>query len=79
VYFFSQVTKPKEPFMQNRESEHTVVTLANAGDLVVRIAQNIVGNEVADTLNGSPLTRSLIQNLSQSKFQQAVSKHIGGK
>jgi hypothetical protein len=64
--------------MKNRESEQTVVTLANAGDLVLRITEQVIGNEVADTLNGSPLNRALIQNLAQTKFQQAVSKYIGG-
>ncbi len=64
--------------MKNRESEQTVVVLANAGDLTLRIAQQVIGNDVADTFNGSPLNASLIQNLAQTKFQQAVSKHLGG-
>jgi len=63
--------------MKNRESEQTVVVLANAGDLVLRISQQVLGNEVADTFNGSPLNAALIQNLAQTKFQQAITKQIG--
>ncbi|MNU19609.1 hypothetical protein D3C71_78400 [compost metagenome] len=63
--------------MKNRESEQTVVVLANAGDLVLRIAQQVLGNEVADSFNGAPLTAGLIQNLAQTEFQQAITKQIG--
>lgn len=65
--------------MKHRESEKTVVVLANASDLVRNISQGVIGNEVADTFNGSPITRGVLHNLAQVKFQAALSKHIGGK
>lgn len=64
--------------MKSRASEQTLVTLANAGELVNNIAQGVIGNEVADTLAGSPLTRGIIYNLAQTQFQSAVSTYVGG-
>lgn len=63
--------------MQLRESEKTVVTLANAGELVRQISQQVLGNEVADTFNGNELTRGVIFNMAQVKFQGAVAKYVG--
>lgn len=62
--------------MKLRESQQTLTTLANGAELVRHIAQGVVGNEVADTFNGSPLTRGVLYNLAQTKFQSAVSKHL---
>lgn len=59
------------------ESERTLVTLANASELVVSIAHNIVGNEIADTFNGSPLSRELVHKLAQTVFHTSLSKYIG--
>lgn len=65
--------------MKSKKSERTLVTLANASELVVGISQAVVGNEVADTFNGSPITRSMIHQLAQTKFQQKVSAFTGAK
>lgn len=58
--------------MKLRESQQTLTVLANAAELVQHITRNIVGNEVADTFNGSPLTRGVLYNLAQAKFQSAL-------
>ena len=63
--------------MIHKETERTVVTLANASELVLCVTQCVVGNEIADTFNGSPLSRGLIHNLAQSTFQSAVGKYLG--
>lgn len=62
--------------MQFRESEKTLTTLGNGSELVRAIAQGVVGNEVADTINGSPLTRSIIFNLAQTRFQAHLGKYL---
>jgi hypothetical protein len=62
--------------MKSRESQHTVVVLANASELVRHIVQGVVGNEVSDTFNGSPVTRSSLYHLSQTKFQAAAAKFL---
>jgi len=63
--------------MKLKESEQSLVTLANASELVTNVAQCVIGNEVADTFNGSTLTRDLIHNLAQTTFQSSVSKFLG--
>ena len=65
--------------MQNKQSETTLVTLANAAELVRTVVQEIVGNEVADTLNGSPLTRAVLYDFAQTEFQAATAKYLGGR
>ncbi len=64
--------------MKNRESQHTLVVLANGSDLVNNIIQGVIGNEVADTFAGSPLSRGVIHNLAQTQFQAAINKTVGG-
>lgn len=63
--------------MNHPESVSTLVTLANANELVCAIVQGVVGNELADSVNGSPLTRSIIFNLTQAEIQAAQSKVLG--
>lgn len=63
--------------MKLPQSEQTLVTLANASELVNNIAQGILGNEVADTFAGSPLSRAVIYNLAQTQFQATLAKHMG--
>ena len=63
--------------MKLRESQETLVTLANASELVANIAQAVVGNDIADTFDGSPLTRAVLHDLSMTKFQAALSKQLG--
>ena len=48
----------------------TLATLANANELVRYVAQEVVGNEVADTINGSPISRDTIYALSQAAFMK---------
>lgn len=64
--------------MKLRQSEQTVVTLANAGELVRNITQGVLGDDVADTLNGTPINRDVTTALAQVTFQQSVSKYING-
>jgi hypothetical protein len=65
--------------MQLQDSHRTVCTLANAAELVAAIAQGIVGNDVADTIDGSPLTRATIFNLAQLNFQENLGTYLGGE
>lgn len=65
--------------MQLQDSHRTVCTLGNGAELVAAIVQGVVGNDVADTLDGSPLTRNTIFNLAQLEFQEAQGKYLGGE
>ena len=63
--------------MKLKESQTTLVTLANGAELVRTIAQGVIGNDIADTFDGSPLTREVLYNLAQTEFQSAVAKNVG--
>lgn len=62
--------------MQNRETEKTLVTLANATELTRVIIQGVVGNDVADTIEGSSLTGDLINEISLARFQQGLKPFV---
>lgn len=63
--------------MKNRESERTMVTVANGLDLVCLIAKQVVGEEVADMYDGGPLTLDVLRRLAEVKFQGHLSKFVG--
>ena len=63
--------------MQMRESQHTLVTLANVAEMASIIAQGIAGNELADTLQGSPLSRDVLYQLVYSKLQSHLAPFLG--
>lgn len=63
--------------MKNTKSLQTLVTLANASELVCGIAQEVLGNDVADAINGSPLSNEAIRSLALAQFQQQQSIHRG--
>jgi hypothetical protein len=65
--------------MKHAKSQQTLTTLANAGELVNAIVQGVIGNEVADTFNGSPLSRGVVYQLAQTQFQAKVAKHTGAQ
>lgn len=52
--------------------QQTLATLANANELVRCVAQEVVGNDVADTINGSPISIDTVFGLSQAAF----AKHL---
>lgn len=63
--------------MQLNESINTLVTLANAVELTVLVTQNVVGEEIADTIEGKPIDRSDISQIAISTFQSSLSNVIG--
>jgi hypothetical protein len=63
--------------MKNRESERTLVTIANGEELVALITKNVVGEEVADMYDGAPLTLDAARRLALVKFQGCLSNHLG--
>jgi hypothetical protein len=62
--------------MQNRETEKTLVTLANATELTRVIIQGVVGNDVADTIEGSALSGDLINEIALARFQAGLKPFI---
>lgn len=62
--------------MKNRESEVTLVAIANAAELARVVVQGVVGNDVADTIAGAPLTSDIINQLVLAKIQSATSTYL---
>lgn len=54
--------------------ERSLVTLSNANELACSIIRQVVGNDIASSFNGSPLTASLICTIVQRRFQSALDK-----
>ena len=65
--------------MNVQDRDMTRVTLANASELVTHIVLGVVGNDVADSIEGQPLTRDAISSLAQARFKGALQPHLGGK
>jgi hypothetical protein len=57
------------------QSEQTVVTLANAITLSTAIIIQVSGTEVADTLNGSVISRATMDQLVASRLAKNVSMY----
>jgi len=64
--------------MQSPQTVTTVVVLANAAELVNNIARGVLGNDVADTFQGSVISRGLIYNMVQTQAQQKLAAHLQG-
>lgn len=62
--------------MQLTQTQQTVTTLGNAGDLVYNVVNGVLGNDVADTFNGSPLTRQVIYNLALARIQMRLAPFL---
>lgn len=63
--------------MKNRETERTVVTLANGVDFVAQVAKKVVGEEVADMYDGAPLTMDVMHRLAAVKFKSLLADKVG--
>lgn len=63
--------------MKSMQSEQTVTTLANALELSRCVVQEVLGNEVADSLNGSPLTRQTLYHLVGARIQANLGVYVG--
>ena len=72
------ILKMQTPISQQAVNQ-TLATLGNANELVRCVAQEVVGNEVADTINGSPISQSTIYALSQSVIMKKLDIYRKGQ
>jgi hypothetical protein len=65
--------------MKLKQSERTLTTLGNAANIVSLIAQEVMGEDVADTLEGAPLTRRAIHDMALAEIaaQPHIATHLG--
>ena len=57
---------------QEERIKQNMTVLGNANELLVGVISELAGNDIADSLNGSPLTRATIISIAQSTFKQAL-------
>lgn len=56
----------------NTKEHETALILANAGELSAAVIKQVAGNDISTAVNGSPLTREMIQNLTYRKIAEKV-------
>lgn len=64
--------------MKHRETAISLSTLANAAELVAVVCGELLGNELADQVAGSDLTRSTLHQLAQARFRKELGQALGG-
>lgn len=62
----------------NEKQHETALVLANAGELAAAVITKIAGNDISTAINGSPVTREMIQNLVFRRLSQRIQKRSGG-
>jgi hypothetical protein len=65
--------------MNNLSSLHTVLTVANAAELTAAIAKEVLGNDVADSVEGSELTSDVVRDIAVAQIQQNLSTYNRSK
>ncbi len=63
--------------MKNIASLQTAVTLANAAELAAGIAQEVLGNDVADQVEGNVLTNGVVHDIALAQIQSNLSTFSG--
>lgn len=61
--------------MKNANSSVTLATLANTNELVRNITQEVMGNEISNTIGNTPVTRTMIYSLVQSRIRVNFSRY----
>ncbi len=56
-------------------SKKTIIAIANATELATAIVHKVMGNEIANTLSGSTLSKSALGNLMALRIQSKFSKY----
>lgn len=59
--------------MVNEKQHESALVLANAGELAASVIKKIAGNDISTAVNGSPVTREMVQNLLFRKIAQRLS------
>lgn len=61
------------------DTQKTFVVLSNAAELATVIAQGVVGDDLAETLNGAPFTGDVIRDLAIVKIKNKLFPTLGGQ
>lgn len=58
--------------VQSENVRKSAVVLGNAAQLVAAIVKRVAGNDVADTLGGSPITNSTLRTLTMTRLKKKL-------
>jgi hypothetical protein len=58
--------------VQSENVRKSTITLGNAAQLVAAIVKRVAGNDVADTLGGSPITNNTLRTLTMSRLKKKL-------
>jgi len=58
--------------IQYEKARKSVTTLANATELAAQVIINIAGNDISNTIGGSPLGMNTIRAMAQARFQDKL-------
>ena len=64
--------------MTTTNTAMTTVVLANACELVYSVFISVAGNDVANSLDGKPLNREMVNNIVLAEINNHLSKSMGG-
>lgn len=56
-------------------AKKSIVTLANASELVAQIVTSVAGNDISNSLKGNRITLNMIRNIAQARFQNKLNLH----
>lgn len=62
------------PELVNEKQHESALVLANAGELAAQVIKKIAGNDISTAVNGSPITREMVQNLLYRKIATSVAR-----
>lgn len=65
------------PRTEQRLMETNLPVLSNAVELVSDIVHSVAGNDVSNTLNGEPLTRTALSGVVAARFQGLLAPSMG--
>lgn len=58
--------------MSNDSATATQTILANAAELGAGIILNVVGNDISDSINNTPVGVTMLNNILQARFQKSL-------
>lgn len=65
--------------MKSQSAYETLAVAANVSELAGEVLKSVVGNALADNLNGEPVRKQTVYNLAMAELQKTFSKALEGK
>jgi len=58
--------------LSKAKAVNSAITLANAAELAAHVIIDVAGNDISNSINGSPITLSQLRNIALSRIQQKL-------